>query len=58
MGEAAIEVEDGSPDEDTLEDPDVRRELPSEAATAATTTNRPTTRIVEIRRVVLLAGSR
>jgi hypothetical protein len=58
MGEAAVEVEDAGADEGTLEDPDVSRELPSEAATAATTTSRPATRIVGIRRVVLRAGSR
>jgi hypothetical protein len=56
--EAAVEVEVAGADEGTLEDPDVSRELPSEAATAATTTRRPTTRIVGMRRLVLRAGSR
>jgi hypothetical protein len=58
MGEAAVEVEDADADEGTLDDPDVGRELPSEAATAAVTTRRPATRTVGVRRVLLCAGSR
>jgi hypothetical protein len=57
MGDTVVELGDAA-EGDALEDPGVNRTLPSEAATVATTTRRPTRRMVEIRRGALRADSR